>query len=398
MSRIQQARMRLFLGLGMVLFLLFRNADAASKSEYLQSLEFVKRQLERLCTLAADGYPDYTENGKWKFQGPDEWTAGYFPGMLWKIYEQTHETAWLKRARRWTEPIAAFRHDERDLNFGLLFKPTFTEGYRLTGDENYRQMALEAAANQAKRYIPEGKYLPSWGRLGDPKEQGFIIIDSLIDMSLLFWAAQEEHNPFLFDVAHNNSLVILQATVRKDGSSIQVVELDPQTGHKRRDLSKQAYSINSCWSRGQGWGIYAFAEIYQYTRDYRFLKAAQRMADYYLAHAPSDLIPYWDFLAPNIPNDVRDSSAAALVASGLLELARLVTDPSRQESYHEAALKIVDSLTRNYLASGEARNNGRILMHGTLHKPAGIGVDESLIFGDYYYLEALLKLLRESIP
>ncbi len=389
--------MRPFLGMGFVLVLLLRIAGATPNPDHLQSLEFVKRQLERLCALTGNGYPDYTEKGRWKIKGPDEWTAGYFPGMLWKVYEQTRETVWLERARRWTEPIAAFRHDERDLNFGLLFKPTFAEGYRLTGDKHYRKMALEAAANQAKRHMPEGKYLRSWGQLDDPNEQGFIIIDSLIDMSLLLWAAQEDCNPFLFEVAHDNSLVILQTTVREDGSSVQVVELDPQTGRKLRDHCKQAYSVNSCWSRGQGWGIYAFSEIYEYTKDYRFLKAAQAMADYYLAHVPADFIPYWDFLAPNIPNEVRDSSAAALAASGLLELAHLVTDPSRQRTYHQAAVKTVDSLTRNCLGSGEARDNGRILMHGTLHKPAGIGVDESLIFGDYYFLEALLKLVRESI-
>ncbi len=376
--------------------LLAPQASAAPNAEYLQAFEFVKQQLERISCLVGKGYPDYTEKGKWIIKGPDEWTAGYFPGMLWKVYDQTRQTVWLERARRWTEPIADFRNDERDLNFGLLFKPTFAEGYRLTADKRYRRIALDAAANYAKRYMPEGKYLCSWGRLDDPKEQGYIIIDSLIDMSLLFWAAQEEFNPFLFEMAQNNSLTILRTAVRDDGSSIQVIELDSQTGWKRRDHHKQAFSVTSCWSRGQGWGIYAFPEIYRYTKDYRFLKAAQKMADYYVAHLPTDFVPYWDFRAPDIPNAVRDSSAASLAAAGLWNLAKLVTDPARQEVYRQTAVKTIDSLTRNYMATGEAADNGRILLHGTLHKPAGIGVDESLIFGDYYYMEALLDLIRDG--
>ena len=368
-------------------------APAAQAPDYSRTFEFVTRQLNKMCTIVGDRYPDYTVGGKWKSAGPSEWTAGYFPGMLWKVYERTKDPRWLERARRWTEPIAAFRNSGRDLNFGLLFKPTFAEAHRLTGNGMYRQMALEAAAALAKRYMPEGKYLRSWGRLDDPAEQGYIIIDCLIDLSLLFWGAKEEANPLFFQIAHNHALTTLRAAVREDGSSVQVIELDPRTGEKRWDRHKQAYSVSSCWSRGQAWAIYAFPEIYWYTKDYRFLKTAQKMADYYIEHLPADHVPYWDFLAPNIPNEPRDSSAAALAAVGLWELARMAAEPARQRRYREASEKTVASLTSNYLARGAAEAEGRILIHGTLHKPAGIGVDESLIFGDYYYLEALLRML-----
>jgi unsaturated chondroitin disaccharide hydrolase len=368
-------------------------AQGAPAPDYKRASEFVTRQLSKLCAIAGDGYPDYTVSGQWKRTGPSGWTAGYFPGMLWKVYERTKDPVWRERAMRWTEPIAAFRNSDRDLNFGLLFKPTFGAGYRLTSNGAYRQVALEAAAALAKRYMPEGKYLRSWGRLDDPAEQGYIIIDCLIDLSLLFWAATEESNPFFFEIAHNHALTTLRAAVREDGSSIQVIELDPRSGEKRWDRHKQGYSVSSCWSRGQAWALYAFPEIYGYTKDYRFLKAAEKMADYYLAHLPPDYVPYWDFLAPNIPNEPRDSSAAALAAVGLWELARMAAEPARQRRYREAAEKTVASLTGNYLATGGAEAAGRILIHGTLHKPAGIGVDESLIFGDYYYLEALLRVL-----
>lgn len=373
-----------------------QGVNSQPAADYLKAFEFVARQLAKMSELTGKGYAYLTTNGKWKTYGPDGWTSGFMPGMMWKVYARTKDPRWLERARRWTEPIGAHRHSESDLDFGFLFMPTFVAGHRLTGDEAYRQIALDAATAFAKRYVHEGRYLRSWGRVDDPREQGFIIIDFLMNLNLMFWASREERNPLLFEMAYNTALVTMKTAVREDGSSLQVIELDPKTGEKRFDRHKQAYSVTSCWARGQAFGIYGFTEAYQNTKNYRFLKTAQRMADYYLAHAPADGVPYWDFLAPNIPNEPRDSSAAAITAAGLLQLSQAVTDPAKKKQYREMAVKIVDSLTRSYLATGEAIEQGRILLHGTIHKPAGIGVDESTIIGDYYYLEALMKVIEEQ--
>lgn len=353
----------------------------------LETFTLVEQQLARLCDLAGDAFPSHTEQGAWKMKQADDWVAGYLPGMLWKVYAETRNPIWLKRAQKWTAPIARFRRDDRDLDFGVLFEPTFVAAWRLTGDREARQTALEAAASMAKRYMPEGRYIRSWGRVDDPREEGYVIIDCLIDLDLLFWAAREEGNPYYFEIAHQHGLATLAATVRPDGSSIQVVELDPRTGKKIRDHHKQAFAVNSCWSRGQGWGLYMFPRLYRHTKDYRFLKGAQSMADYYLANLPSDFVPYWDFRAPGIPNEPRDSSAAALAGVGLWELSGMATDPARRKRYRDAALQTLDSLTRNYLSR---ETDGRILKHGAYHVPAKLAPDESLIFGDYYYLELLL--------
>jgi unsaturated chondroitin disaccharide hydrolase len=139
-------------------------------------------------------------------------------------------------------------------------------------------------------------------------------------------------------------------------------------------------------------------EVYQYTEDQRFLESARKMADYYIENVPDDYVPYWDFQAPNVPDEVRDTSAAALAAAGMWELAKTVTDSADENRYREVAIKTLDSLTRDYTARGQARSDGRILVHATLHKPAGIAVDESLILGDYYYLELLLKVMKERAP
>ena len=353
----------------------------------IETFALVQQQLARLCDLAGDAYPSHTVQGAWKMRGADDWVAGYFPGMLWKVYAETKDPAWLQRARKFTQPIGRFRYDDRDLDFGVLFEPSFVAAWRLTGDRQARQSALEAAASMAKRYMPEGRYIRSWGRVDDPKQQGYVIIDCLIDLDLLFWAAKEESNPYYFEIAHQHALTTLAATVRPDGSSLQVVELDPHTGKKLRDSHKQGYGVDSCWSRGQGWGVYMFPRLYRHTKDYRFLKAAQAMADYYLANLPADFVPYWDFRAPGIPNEPRDSSAAALAGVGLWELSQMATGPERRARYRKAALDTLDSLTRNYLSR---EITGRLLMHGAYHVPARIAPDESLIFGDYYYLELLL--------
>ena len=155
---------------------------------------------QRLCALAGSGYPDYTLNGKWKLEGFANWTAGYFAGMLWLMYGETRDPVWLERTRRWTGPIGAFRHDNRDLNFGLSFMPTFVAGCRLTGEPGYKQFAFDAASAMAQRYISGGKYIRSWGTVGGPREQEFIIVHCLIDLDLLYWAAQQTGEKRCFDI------------------------------------------------------------------------------------------------------------------------------------------------------------------------------------------------------
>jgi unsaturated chondroitin disaccharide hydrolase len=357
-----------------------------------QALSFVGQQLERLCALAGSGYPEFTEGGKWRFRGPASWTAGYLPGMLWLMYGHTKDAVWAERARRWTDPIAAVRHAEGSVNLGILFMPTFVAGHRLTGDPSYRQFALEAAASFALRHMPEGKFI----RYGSGKNEGALIIDDLIDLSLLYWAAKETGQRKYSEIATDHALATLKATVKKDGSSLQAVELNPRTGEKIAAVPRQGISPESCWSRGQAWAIYSLPEIYGYTRDSRLLETAERMASWWIDHVPDDYVPYWDFDVRPAADTPRDSSAAALAAAGLWELSRLVKDQKRAERYRAVALKTLDSLTERYLATGDARDNGRILLHATTWKARGLGVDESLIVGDYYYLELLLKALRKN--
>jgi unsaturated chondroitin disaccharide hydrolase len=316
--------------------------------------------------------------------------AGYLPGMLWLMHGHTKDAVWEERARRWTEPIV--RNGGKGANAGVLIMPTLVTGYRLTKDASYRKLALDVAAAFAARYNSEGKFI----RYGSGKSEGALIIDDLIDLAFLYWAGRESGQRNYAKIATDHAVATLATTVKSDGSSLQAVDLDPKTGRKIAAIPRQGITAESCWSRGQAWAIYSLPEIYGYTRDHRFLETAERMADWWIEHVPDDYVPYWDFEAPAAADTPRDSAAAAMTAGGLWELARLVKNRQRAERYRTVALKTLDSLSERYLAStAEDRGNGRILLRATTWKARDLGVDESLIVGDFYYIELLLKVVNE---
>jgi unsaturated chondroitin disaccharide hydrolase len=219
-----------------------------------------------------------------------------------------------------------------------------------------------------------------------------VIIDCLINLDHLFWAARETGDSAFARAAVGHALKTSRGHVREDGSSWQVVEFDYDTGRKLSTPHKQAYSDSSTWSRGQSWGIYGFSRAYAESHDPEFLATAIRMADWYLAHLPTDYVPYWDFQAPGIPNDARDSSAGSMAAAGLIELARLVPDPALARKYRQAAESTLASLTRKYLTRDLPGGADGVLTGGTYYYAIGRGVNQANIWGDFYYLEAILRL------
>jgi unsaturated chondroitin disaccharide hydrolase len=216
-----------------------------------------------------------------------------------------------------------------------------------------------------------------------------VIIDDMLNLELLFWASQHGGPSSLADKALQNALTVIRSHIRTDGSSWHLVVFDSDDGSVKRKGTVQGYSDNSTWARGQAWGVYGFTMAYRESNDARMLAAARRMADWYVAHLPSDSIPYWDFDAPGIPNEPRDSSAAAVAASGLIELSQLESDATRKQRYLDAAKATLTSLSSSaYLAEGTSARS--ILLHGTYNKPVG-QYDRGLVWGDYYFIEALLR-------
>lgn len=353
-----------------------------------QGLAHVERSLERTLAKVGDSFPIATEQGGWE-TGDDGWTGGYFAGMLWMMYQLTGQERWRQQAEHYTGLLAHHRHDADNSDVGILFWPSFDLGYRLTGNPEYRQVGIDGARAMLRRFNPRGGFLQNWGALGDRELGGCVIIDCLINLDHLCWAARELGDPYFAACAASHARRSRQAHLREDGSVCQVAEFDQDNGTVLRRFKKQGYADQSTWSRGQSWAIYGFTRAYANAGDREFLEAAQHASDWFIAHLPADRVPYWDFQAPKIPDDARDSSAGSMAAAGLIELARLVRDPIARERYHRAAEEILASLTMNYLTRDSADG---VLTGGTYFYELGRSVDQANIWGDFYYLEALLRL------
>ena len=354
---------------------------------------YVLRKIEENAAQLGDEFPFFTVDGRWETVADGGWVGGFWPGILWLAYERTGDIRYKEWALKWTHLLAPRQHDTGTHDIGVIFYTSYVAGYRITGEKALRDVALTAADSLLRRFNERGGFIQAWGPIGDEKLAGRTIVDTMIVLPLLWWAHDETGEARYYHAAFEHALTTMRVHVRPDGSTAHVAELDPRTGALLRQTTHQGYSDSSCWSRGQAWGIYGFAIAYREAGREDFLETAEKLADYFIAHLPEDYVPYWDFQAPNIPHEVKDSSAAAIAASGLLELASLELDGEKAESYEDAALKILRSLTENYLTKGEPSRAG-LLLHGCYNKPGGVAVDSSLIWGDYFYVESLTKIER----
>jgi unsaturated chondroitin disaccharide hydrolase len=356
------------------------------------ALAFAAVQLDATTqAISTTRYPSATgSSGAWSTTGPAEWTSGFFPGSLWLLYERTGDAGWRGATEAWLVELEDEKNDISTHDVGFKIFPSFGNGQRLTGSEAYRQVVLTAAGSLATRYSPTVGAIRSWN--GPTSSDFRVIIDNMMNLEILFWGASHGGDPAWYEMAVQHALTTRAQHVRADGSTYQVVNFDPATGAVKSRTTHQGYDDESTWSRGQAWAVYGFTMSYRETGDARFLDTARQAADYFIAHLPDDGVPYWDFELPSTAGEPRDSSAAAIAAAGLLELSRLDPDPSRAEGYVDAARAILASLASpSYLAEGTG--NAAVLLHGTQNRPDD-RFDTGLVYGDYYFLEALLRYLR----
>jgi len=323
------------------------------------------------------------------------WTSAFWTGMLWQAWEHSDDASFRTAAEshlddyrdRLDGRISTQTHD-----LGFLYTLSCLAAWRLTGNRNARTTALKAADLLMTRYFEKAGIIQAWGDLTNPLMQGRIIIDCAMNLPLLYWASEETGNPYYREAAERHIRQANAALVRPDMSTFHTYYFDIETGAPLRGTTHQGFSDSSCWSRGQAWCIYGNALSFRYLRDPALLEAARGSALYFLRHLPADLVPYWDLVFVD-GDEERDSSAAAIAACGLLELASLLplTDPDKN-LFESSALGMMESLSRSYLAHDIPDSNG-ILMHGVYGKPQGNGVDECVIWGDYYFVEALRRLL-----
>jgi unsaturated chondroitin disaccharide hydrolase len=341
--------------------------------------------------------PRTLDSGRLKMVASRDWTSGFFPGELWFLYEYTRNNDWKQQAETFTAQIEREKTNAVTHDMGFKIYCSFGNGYRLTKNQAYKDIIIQSAKTLITRFRPITGTIRSWDHSTD-KWAYPVIIDNMMNLELLFAATQLTGDSSFYKVAVTHANTTLKNHFRPDNSSYHVVEYDTVTGKVVKKNTHQGYAHESAWSRGQAWGLYGYTMCYRFTKDKRYLEHAEKIATYMLNHPnmPQDLVPYWDYNAPNIPNEERDASAGSILASGLYELSTY----SRQgKLFKMKADKILESLTQKY-RSPIGQNRGFILLHSTGSRPSKSEVDVPLSYADYYYLEALLrsKKLKEKKP
>jgi len=330
------------------------------------------------------------EDGLYDDMRIDWWTSGFWPGILWILHDLTGGEHYKDAAWNWDEKLeqASVRQNNFHHDVGFQYLPTAVIKHKLTGDAEGLRRGLQAANFLAGRFNLAGKFLRAWNQ----DKIGWSIVDSTMNLSILFWASEVTKDPRFAQIAKAHADTVVDKFVRADGSVNHILSFDPATGELIESLGGQGAGPQSAWSRGAAWALHGLANVYRFTGDDRYLRAAQRVAHYFLASLPEDSVAHWDFrAADSLDAEPRDSSAASCAASGLIELASLL--PSAEGSlYRQSAERILLSLTQHY-GTWDRPEHEAILLEGTGNKPAGQNVDVSLIYGDYYYVEAIAKLL-----
>ena len=351
-------------------------------------------------------YPKSFKDGKVVFIKDWDWCSGFFQGCLWYLYEASGDVKWRLAAERYTDEQALARTSNVHHDLGFMFLPSAGHAYRLTGERKYAGWLYDAARSLCTRWRAKAKAIQAWGIWdGQWAEHCSIIVDCLLNLELFEWAGKNpcvgwEGQPHDFleggaylDMAKAHADTTLKYMLRPDGSSYHIGLLDFATGELVRHLPGQGVGH---WSRGQSWVVYGLSMMYEYTREERYLSAAMKAADYCLTekNVPADRIPYWDYQAPNIPDEERDTAAGAVLGCGMLRLSKLCPDRAKAASYRAEAVKIAKSLSSDAYFAKPTELGGFLLKHGVGSKPASAEVDVPLNYADYYYIELLMQLRK----
>jgi unsaturated chondroitin disaccharide hydrolase len=363
------------------------------------ALNFVQEQLRCLMDVHLDYFPMYTEGGKWVHSGEawTNWCEGFMGGMLWVVHTRTGDPWWRERAEHYSRLIEARKTDRQTHDLGFLFWSTWKRWYDLTDDESINQVVITAGQTLGMRFMEKGQYLHSF------IAPDSLFIDIMMNVGIVFYAAQQTGDDDLLRKAHQHCLTTRRYLLRGDGSTAHEGIFDLETGEFLRQSTHQGWRGDSAWARGQAWALYGFSTVFGMTHDLRYLQAARACADFYLentdfsAHAPGGAgIPPNDWDDPRRPR-LYESSAAAIAASGLLDLSHHVQDRVHACRYLRAALTILDTLSGPHYLADQTPGWEGILKHAVYHEARDLGVDESVMWGDYFFVEALDKALSLEV-
>jgi unsaturated chondroitin disaccharide hydrolase len=370
----------------------------ARQTTYGQALDFAERQVAGLIARHPDYFPIYTVAGKWQHGGElwTDWTGGFLAGMMWQFCHRRGNQAgeWRERAEHYSRLLEHRQHDRNVHDLGFIFLSTYLPWYEAAGSPQQQAVLIQAGRTLAMRFMERGQYLRSFVA---PES---LFIDIMMNVPIIFYAARQTSDQNLARIAVAHCLTTRDTLVRPDGSTAHEGIFDLETGRFIRQATHQGLAPESSWARGLAWSLYGYSKCYALSgrRDLRDI--AELNADYWLAHLPKDHVPYWDFQAdlskPAPWGAQKDTSAGAIAASGLLDLARQTDSNERAARYTETAYAMLDALCQpEYLASGTPGWEG-ILKHGVYHTAKNLGVDESVMWGEYFFVEALTKVVTND--
>jgi unsaturated chondroitin disaccharide hydrolase len=362
-------------------------------AQYTAALEFAENQVAATAERHPDYFPIYTTDGRWHHDGElwTDWTGGFFAGMMWQFHRRTGSPQWLSRAEHYSKLLEHRQHDRDVHDLGFIFLSTYLPWYQLTGGSHQHVVLIQAGRTLAKRFKEKGQYLRSF--VSDES----LFIDIMMNVPIIFYAANETDDDELRRVAIAHCRTTRDRIVRADGSTAHEGLFDTDTGEFLKQTTHQGLRGDSAWARGLAWSLYGYSKVFALTEMPEFLEVSERNAGYWLKHLPDDRVSYWDFdadLSQPLPwGPQKDSSASAIAASGLLDLATQTESAELSQQYRQTALQMLDALCdEEYLASRTPGWEG-ILKHGVYHTAKDLGVDESVMWGEFFFVEALTKVV-----
>lgn len=345
--------------------------------------------------LPENKYPKtyFADKQKFETSKSNWWCSGFYPGTLIYLDESAKKPVFKNEIDRVFQDLKKEQFNKTTHDLGFMMFCSFGNANRLNPTPEYAEILMNSAKSLASRFDEKVGCIKSW----DAKDDSYlVIIDNMMNLELLFWASEYSGNKSYYDIAVKHANTTLKNHFRPDFSSYHVINYNSKTGEIKQKKTAQGYADESAWARGQSWGLYGYTVMYRATKDKKYLDQAVAIAEFILNHPnlPKDKVPYWDFNAPNIPDALRDSSAGAIIASALLELENYV-DQARSKKYVAVAKTIIQTLSSAAYLAEEGTNGGFLLQHGVGHLPQKSEVDVPLTYGDYYFVEAMLRYKKQ---
>jgi unsaturated chondroitin disaccharide hydrolase len=375
---------------------------ASRKQTYAAALEFAEKQVGALTERHPDYFPIYTVKGKWRHAGElwTDWTGGFLAGMMWQFFKRTANSDWRRLAERYSKLLEHRQHDRNVHDLGFIFLSTYLPWYQFTREEDLRRVLIQAGRTLSMRFMEKGQYLRSFVA---PES---LFIDIMMNVPIVYYAARElasdqTESDRLRHIADAHCTTTRDTIVREDGSTAHEGIFDLETGQFLRQTTHQGLRPNSAWARGLAWSMYGYSKCYGLTGNREWLAVAERNADYWITHLPKDHVPYWDFHAdtsqPPPWGAQKDTSAGAIAASALLDLERQTESDDLARVYRDTAIAMLDALVKPEYLANEAAGWEGILQHGVYHTTKNLGVDESVMWGEYFFVEALTKVVTDTV-